>query len=45
MVVKTSRDYESLVAALNRFSAIKCLVLGDVMLDRFIYGGISRISP
>lgn len=45
MFVKTSGDYASLVAALNRFSAIRCLVLGDVMLDKFIYGGISRISP
>jgi D-beta-D-heptose 7-phosphate kinase/D-beta-D-heptose 1-phosphate adenosyltransferase len=29
----------------NDFSNIKLLCLGDVMLDRFIYGKIERISP
>ena len=40
-----SAGYESLIPALARFSDVRCLVLGDVMLDRFIYGSISRISP
>src|SRR5262245_9354528 len=28
-----------------RLSGVRVLVVGDIMLDRFIYGGISRISP
>ena len=24
---------------------IKCLIIGDIMLDRYIYGSVSRISP
>ncbi len=27
------------------FSALRILVLGDVMLDRFVYGAVERISP
>lgn len=27
------------------FSAITVLCLGDVMLDRFLYGSMDRISP
>lgn len=27
------------------FSSLKLLVIGDVMLDRFIYGAVDRISP
>ncbi|MBV8568030.1 MAG: D-glycero-beta-D-manno-heptose-7-phosphate kinase [Methylobacteriaceae bacterium] len=30
---------------LNRFSDLTALVVGDVMLDRFVYGHVSRISP
>ena len=40
-----SGGYESLIPTLGRFRGVRCLVLGDVMLDRFIYGSISRISP
>jgi len=36
---------ETLVAAVQRFSKKKVLVLGDVMLDRFVWGAVSRISP
>jgi len=32
-------------ADLDRFSAARVLVLGDVMLDRFVYGEVTRISP
>jgi len=28
-----------------RFGDVKVLVLGDVMLDRFVYGKVARISP
>lgn len=30
---------------LNRFSKAKILVIGDIMMDRFIWGKVSRISP
>lgn len=30
---------------IDRFSHIKTLVIGDIMLDRFIYGQVNRISP
>lgn len=31
--------------ALTRFSGARVLCVGDVMLDRFIYGAVDRISP
>src|SRR4051794_19365145 len=31
--------------AMLDFSALRILVLGDVMLDRFLYGEVERISP
>ena len=30
---------------LNRFSDVKAVVVGDVMLDIFMYGSVDRISP
>ena len=30
---------------LNKFATIRVLCVGDVMLDRFIYGKVERISP
>jgi D-beta-D-heptose 7-phosphate kinase/D-beta-D-heptose 1-phosphate adenosyltransferase len=30
---------------LNRFRRIRTLVIGDLMLDRYIWGGVQRISP
>jgi D-beta-D-heptose 7-phosphate kinase/D-beta-D-heptose 1-phosphate adenosyltransferase len=38
-------NLERLQAAISRFSRAKVLVLGDVMLDRFIWGAVRRISP
>jgi len=29
----------------DRFSKVRILVIGDIMLDRFIWGKVSRISP
>jgi D-beta-D-heptose 7-phosphate kinase / D-beta-D-heptose 1-phosphate adenosyltransferase len=37
--------FESLFRILNGFHAARVLVLGDVMLDRFVYGSVERISP
>jgi D-glycero-beta-D-manno-heptose-7-phosphate kinase len=38
-------DPEALVRAVNKFKNRRILILGDVMLDRFIWGAVSRISP
>lgn len=38
-------DIEALRAVLRGYSAAKVLVVGDVMLDRFVYGSVRRISP
>jgi D-beta-D-heptose 7-phosphate kinase/D-beta-D-heptose 1-phosphate adenosyltransferase len=35
----------SAVALLDGFHAARVVVLGDVMLDRFVYGTVERISP
>src|SRR5262249_51176975 len=34
-----------LSALVQQLAGVRVLVVGDIMLDRFIYGGISRISP
>jgi len=31
--------------SLDQFSKIKTLVVGDVMLDRYWFGNVDRISP
>jgi rfaE bifunctional protein kinase chain/domain len=36
---------EVLSSAVGRFRAMKVLVFGDVMLDRFVWGSVTRISP
>ncbi len=38
-------DFSNLSAILASLSGIRMLVVGDVMLDRFITGRIERISP
>jgi rfaE bifunctional protein kinase chain/domain len=35
----------SLIRHLSRFSRCRVLILGDVMLDEYIWGTVSRISP
>lgn len=37
-------DAAALHAAIERFAAAKVVVLGDVMLDRYVYGEVSRVS-
>src|SRR3954470_10112283 len=39
-----SEKYE-LSEDLNKLSSARVLCIGDVMMDRFIYGSIDRISP
>lgn len=38
-------DLSALLSAVERFSDVKLLCIGDVMLDRFVYGNVDRISP
>ncbi len=38
-------DASTLVAALDRLPGVRALVIGDVMLDRYVYGEVDRISP
>jgi rfaE bifunctional protein kinase chain/domain len=39
------KERRKLEGILGRFPRVKILVLGDIMLDRFIWGKVSRISP
>ncbi len=39
------RSPSPLAAAIERFSDVSILCIGDLMLDRFIYGSVERISP
>ena len=36
---------EHLKACIEKFKDIKVLAIGDIMLDRFVYGSVDRISP
>ncbi|MCF6311463.1 MAG: PfkB family carbohydrate kinase [Verrucomicrobiales bacterium] len=38
----SNKDIESLIES---FSKLRIVVIGDVMLDRFIWGNVTRISP
>ncbi|MBW2060387.1 MAG: D-glycero-beta-D-manno-heptose-7-phosphate kinase [Deltaproteobacteria bacterium] len=38
-------DTSKLVEAIDRFSEVKILIIGDVMMDEFIWGTVERISP
>ncbi len=39
------RQTSSLLYLLNRFPRVRVLVVGDLMLDRYIWGKVHRISP
>jgi D-beta-D-heptose 7-phosphate kinase / D-beta-D-heptose 1-phosphate adenosyltransferase len=41
----SSGQRSRLSVLVQRLAGVRVLVVGDIMLDRFIYGGISRISP
>jgi D-beta-D-heptose 7-phosphate kinase/D-beta-D-heptose 1-phosphate adenosyltransferase len=40
-----SLTLETLTATLSQFAAARVTVVGDLMLDRFVYGTVQRISP
>jgi rfaE bifunctional protein kinase chain/domain len=41
----TGPDRSRLQALVRRFARVRVLVLGDLMLDRFVWGEVRRISP
>ena len=45
MMLTATLDERSELDVLASFQHARVLVLGDVMLDRFIYGTVERISP
>ncbi len=38
-------DTKRLIKAVSRFNRARILVLGDIMLDQFVWGSVRRISP
>ena len=44
-VMQPTPEAASLQALVARFAAQRILVIGDLMLDEFIWGRVSRISP
>ena len=40
-----TRPMRELVPLIEQFASARILCVGDLMLDRFIYGDVSRISP
>ena len=41
----TEHDNQRFLSVLNGMSGASVLVVGDMMLDRFVYGNVERISP
>ncbi len=41
----TAKERKRLIGFINRFPAIRVLVVGDIVLDHYIWGKVSRISP
>src|SRR5688572_23441660 len=44
-MVKRTLDLGELQALLERVRGLKVACVGDLMLDRYVYGEVSRISP
>jgi len=38
-------DYEKMVNIVEEFKRKRILILGDIMLDKYIWGDVTRISP
>ena len=38
-------DWTKLAGLLEALNGVRLLCIGDVMLDRFVYGAVERISP
>ena len=44
-VISAEYDPAALIRAIDRFPEARVLVAGDVMMDRFVWGRVDRISP
>jgi D-beta-D-heptose 7-phosphate kinase/D-beta-D-heptose 1-phosphate adenosyltransferase len=44
-LTENSSDGYFLIEHVARFSAAKVIVIGDIIMDRYIWGSVSRISP
>ncbi len=44
-MVLAASDVQEMVRAIQRFPDYKVLVIGDIMMDEFLWGEVSRISP
>lgn len=44
-MAKSSLDLDALQTLLNRIEGVRLACVGDLMLDRYVYGEVSRISP
>ena len=44
-IAATDPDHEALAALVRRLSRASVLVVGDAMLDRYVYGEVERVSP
>src|SRR5690348_17911061 len=45
MRISIPRPFAMPIETIDRFSGKRVLVIGDVMLDEFLWGKVSRISP
>jgi D-glycero-beta-D-manno-heptose-7-phosphate kinase len=44
-MVLTAADIQTMVKAIRAFPNYKVLVVGDIMMDQFLWGEVTRISP
>ncbi|MFN0262291.1 D-glycero-beta-D-manno-heptose-7-phosphate kinase [Tepidamorphus sp. 3E244] len=44
-MIQRASNPNDLSAAIDRLDTVHVCVVGDVMLDRFVHGGVARISP
>ena len=40
-----TRDFNKLKGIIENFKSVKVLVIGDLILDEFLWGDVTRISP
>ena len=43
--MSTSHDSKALIAGIDKFVSCRILVVGDVIMDEFLWGRVERISP
>jgi len=43
--MKRKKDIDRLLRLTNRFPRVRLMVIGDLMMDQFIWGNVERISP